>query len=98
MSKEHLPQDIGSIAVRFSAEDTPSGWKNLDDLDIPLTVRPVEDDLAYIFAATHWADVKRALMQAGLPYRFKGAAGGFTKDSLEAPDTWQEAKAAKELV
>ncbi len=92
---EPSPQ-INAVAVRFSAENTPRGWKALDTAGVPMHVRQVEDDLVYILSSFHWSKVQDALQQAEIPYRYKTAPAGFSKPVLEEPNTWEAGRPARD--
>lgn len=83
-------KDIGAIALRFSPENAARGWETLDDADVPLLVRKLDDDLVYILSAAHWQNVQTALDRAGATYRYKTAKAGFSKQELEEPSAWRE--------
>ncbi len=81
--------NIEAIALRFTEQDTPRGWKTLDALGVSLHVLKANKGLVYVLSSSHWDLIRQMLKEAKIPYWYKRALS-FSKSTLEEPDNWHK--------
>jgi len=79
--------NIESIALKFTEQDTPRGWKTLDTLGVSLQVLRAGKGLVYVFSSSHWDPVRHVLEKSSIPYWYKRSPG-FSKSTLEEHHSW----------
>lgn len=88
LERELSAEDVGGIALRLSVENAARTDKPIWELVGPSYVTKVEDDFVFVFSSARWAEVKRGLETAKVPYHYQRAVG-FSKPMPDDPAAWK---------